>query len=88
MPEWIPAVFDLVSNEAGELLVRRTMTRERTVPSRWDAFDAEGHFAGSLELPPRFRVWDFGSDYVLGERRDDFDVPFVEMLELQRGGGL
>ena len=47
-------------------------------------FDSTGVWQGRLTMPPRFRVTDIGSDYVLGIWRNDDDVQFVRMFRLNK----
>ncbi len=55
---------------------------------RWyDIFDAQGRYLGEVELPQRFELWQAGEDFVLGVRKDDFDVEFVEMYRLGKVAG-
>ena len=52
-------------------------------PSKATAiFDGEGHWLGEVEVPIGFAISEIGLDYILGTRRDEFDVPYVEMYSL------
>jgi hypothetical protein len=35
-----------------------------------------------VETPPRFRIFQIGSDFMLGRWRDELDVDHVRMYEL------
>ena len=48
-------------------------------------FDSEGLYLGVVETPPRFRIYEIGSDYLLGGWKDDLDVDHVRMYELVKG---
>jgi hypothetical protein len=69
----------------GRLWVRETAPPD-AAGSRWVAFRSDGVMLGSVVLPARFRVLEFGADHVLGVRRDDLDVQQVELYALRRGG--
>jgi hypothetical protein len=50
--------------------------------SWYDLFDADGRYLGPVRFPDRFRIFEIGPDYVLGVRRDELDVEFVELYRL------
>ena len=56
---------------------RLVLGQPRTAPTRWDAFDAEGAFLGTVELPARFTPHVLRGARVTGVLRDDLDVEFV-----------
>jgi hypothetical protein len=47
-------------------------------------FSVAGELLGSVILPERFTIHEIGVDYVLGVWRDDLDVEFIRMYELDR----
>jgi hypothetical protein len=53
-------------------------------PVRWHVFHPEGAWLGDLVTPPRFTVLEVGADYILGVRRDEYDVQRIETLTLIR----
>lgn len=53
-------------------------------PSRWDVFDARGVWLGEVEMPPRFRPYEIGPDYVAGVWRDDVDVEHARVYALHK----
>jgi hypothetical protein len=53
--------------------------------SRWSVFGADGELLGVLEMPPGLEPLDIGPDYVLGLRRDDLGVEYVQLHSLHRG---
>jgi hypothetical protein len=53
-------------------------------PVRWHVFHPEGAWQGDVVTPVRFTVFEVGVDYVLGVRRDEYDVQHVETLSLRR----
>jgi len=50
----------------------------------YDVFDPDGRYLGPVYLPDRFSIWQIGADFVLGVRRDEMNVEFVEMYRLTR----
>lgn len=51
----------------------------------WHVFTAEGKYLGSIRMPERFDVLDIGTDYVLGQWRDDLGVERLRIYELVKG---
>lgn len=49
-------------------------------------FAEDGVLLGTVTLPPGLAILDIGTDYILGFRRDEFDVEYVELYELRKGG--
>lgn len=52
--------------------------------SRWSVFAASGELLGTVRLPDGVDVLDIGSDYVLGLKKDEMDVEYVQMFRLRR----
>jgi len=50
----------------------------------WEVFSPEGAWMGSVGTPPRFEVFDIGSDYLTGVFRDDLDIEHPQVLSLSR----
>jgi hypothetical protein len=55
-------------------------------PGRWTVFDPEGRMLGTVATPARFRVFEIGTDYVLGVWADDMDVEHVRLFTLEKTG--
>jgi hypothetical protein len=85
VPAQIPAVSDLAISPEGEVLVGREGQLPSQQVSIVDVFDRRGTFLGELRLPRRFRMLEVGTDYVLGLRLDDDDVPSIEVYRLIKG---
>lgn len=51
---------------------------------RWEVFDLAGVWLGTVETPPGFEVHEIGTDRVLGVAKDEYDVPYVQVLGLDR----
>jgi hypothetical protein len=64
--------------------------REYTRPGdrewSYSVFSADGVLLGTLRMPTALTILDIGADYVLGLRRDEFDVEYVQLHELRKGG--
>ena len=54
--------------------------------SSWYVFDEQGAWLGEVDTPPGLHIFEIGTDYVLGRRRDALDVPSVVMIPLDRSG--
>ena len=86
VPDTLPAVRGLVVGSGGELWVQREPVVKRRGRALLDLFDGEGRYLGEVRVPSPLFVKEVGEDYLLGVRYDEFDVPFVEMYALRRGG--
>ena len=53
--------------------------------STWDVLEGDGRYAGSIELPRRFRVFRIIDDAIYGAARDEDGVEQVVRLRLRRG---
>ena len=54
---------------------------------RWWIFDPSGRWLGEPSVPSDLTIREIGSDYILGVRRDEFDVESVAVFRLNRKGG-
>ena len=65
---------------------RKVWVQEYVIPginhATWSVFDAVGLLLGQVEAPLRFEPYHIGTDFVLGEWRDDLDVEYVRLYEL------
>lgn len=53
-------------------------------PSHWDVFDREGALVATARLPDAFVPHQFTEEGVLGVRRGELDVPYVELYQIER----
>jgi len=60
------------------LVQRRPGEPAPEVTQAWAVFDPQGRWLGTLQTPLGLTVADVDEEYVLGVRRDEFDVPYVE----------
>ncbi len=70
---------------------QRNLWAERYGPFReeessWYVFDEQGVWLGEVATPTGLYIFEIGTDYVLGVRRDELDVPFVVVIPLDRSG--
>jgi len=85
-PETRPAYTELLVDSEGCVWAgayQSMVTLDQ--PRRWEVFDPDGAWLGTLETPARFAVFEIGRDYVLGRRSDELDVEHVQVLRLTRG---
>lgn len=95
--ESYPAFGSLLSGPGGTTWVQNILTAadisegevEEINPQdlgspRWDVFDPEGRFLGTLELPRRFTPLRVVDDAIYGVWRDDLDVQHVMLLQIER----
>lgn len=82
-PEVMPAHGPLRVDDDGNLWVQE-YSPWRDEPSRWSVYSEEGRVLGRVTLPARFTVHQLGSDFVLGVRRDEYDIEQVVIFPLQR----
>jgi hypothetical protein len=85
VPTQLAAVTDLAVAPGGEVLVGREGQLPGQPSTIIDVFNRAGSFIGILRLPPRFKLLDVGTDYVLGRRLDDDDVAVIEVYRLIKG---
>jgi len=52
----------------------------------WSVFAEDGRFRGTVHFPSRFRLFEVGSDFVLGSWPDDDGAPHVQLIDLLKGG--
>jgi hypothetical protein len=83
--ETMPAHGELRADAAGGLWVSDYRLTSDD-PGRWTVFDPEGRMLGTVATPARFRVFEIGTDYVLGVWRDDMDVEHVRLFTLEKSG--
>jgi hypothetical protein len=85
-PETMPAYRDLLVDSEGHVWVQ-----EYQLPGaeqlRWTVFDPEGAMLGVVETPADLRIYQIGSDFVLGRWTDDLDVEHVQLYQLLKESG-
>ena len=85
VPAGKPVVGWVVAGTDGAILLASGRPGDPAFgPLRWTVIDSDGAFLGRIDIPEGFVPLDFGPDYVLGEWRDELDVPHVRMYQLSR----
>jgi len=54
-------------------------------PTRWSVVSPEGAWVTDVILPPRFRLWSAGRDWVAWVRMDDLDLEYAVVWRFDRG---
>ena len=83
-PETLPAFSDLEADAAGRLWVKDYVVGGEE--NRWDVFEPDGRWLGTVVLPRGFNPTEIGEDYVLGIVRDDLGVELVRVHRIEKGG--
>ena len=83
-PDSLPAYSELRVDPDGYVWAERFKAFEPS--GHWDVYSDEGGFLGTLTLPAALRVVEIGRDFVLGVRRDELGVEYVQEFELVRPG--
>ncbi len=80
----LPAYERVILDRAGNLWLAEYSVLEE--PPVWLVLSPEGHWLGSVAVPPGGRISEIGEDYVLGTWRDEMDVETVRMYGLVKPG--
>lgn len=76
-PETLPAFSGLAADAAGNLWVQEYAVGDDV--NRWDVFDPDGRWLGTVGLPPGLEPYEIGEDYVLGAVDDELGVERVRL---------
>src|SRR5690606_3781961 len=83
-PETMPAYADLEADAAGRLWVKDYVVGGEE--NRWDVFEPDGRWLGTVVLPRGLDPTEIGEDYILGIVRDDLGVERVRVHRIEKGG--
>jgi hypothetical protein len=83
MPEQVPAFQAMLVDAAAHVWLERYRLPGDTV-SRWEVVAPDGRWLGTVNAPPRLRVFQVGSDFVLGRHLDSLGVERVRVHSLNR----
>lgn len=86
LPEVFPPYDHFVADSEGALWVGDYAAPDDE-KSFWTVFSPEGQLLARVEIDSALRLFDVGSDYVLGVRTDDLGVERVELFHLTRDPG-
>jgi hypothetical protein len=81
---WPAHAADLVVDTDLNLWVRESWSPPDG-GSVWSVFTNDGRYVGSVPMPANVDILDVGPDHVIGVRRDDWGVEYVEQFTLDRG---
>lgn len=82
-PDLIPPYGDMLIDSSGNLWLQDYDDR-LAYTGDWNVYRPDGRFIARIRLPAGIKVYDIGSDYVLGVERDDLDVEHVRVYRLDR----
>ncbi len=79
-PKDLPPYFELFADTAGTLWAQTSVPGTgTTVLSR---LTSDGKALSDVRLPKEIRVFEVGSDYVLGSYEDERDIPHVALYRV------
>ncbi len=83
IPEYLPAYQRLLVDDEGNLWVENYRLPWGTQP-RWEVFDPDGRWLGTVETPEGVRPYQIGRDFLLGRHRDDLGVERIRVYDLTK----
>lgn len=83
-PETVPPHAELLVDADGNLWVQEWNASPST-RRHYRIFAPDGAFQGLVECPEGLRIFEAGSDYVLGIWRDESDVEFIQVHQVEKG---
>ena len=78
----MPWFSDLSSDPDGNLWVERYALPWEVGPARWDVFDSDGRWSGTVEVPADLEIHEIGANYVLGRAIDSAGVERIQLYDL------
>jgi hypothetical protein len=83
VPDHMPAFAGLSADALGYLWVETYDGPGDELPS-YDIFDPEGRMVGGATLPEDMEILEIGEDHLLALFRDELEVEYVRLYDLQR----
>ena len=84
LPTTVPQFRSLAIQEGGRIWVEEfRIPAEANGPSTWQVYDSAGAHLGEAVLPAGFRPFSITRDEVMGLWRDELDVEFIRVYELE-----
>jgi hypothetical protein len=83
VPDSVSAVEMLIVDRLNHVWVGHRLDAD-TEYRTWAVFRDDGVLLGELQIPAAFDIHEIGYDYILGVTRDQFGVPYVELITLTR----
>jgi len=75
MPDHLPPYFELFADTAGTLWAQTSVPGDGT--TEFARTTADGRSLPTIRIPKEIRVFEVGTDYLLGAFEDDSDTPHV-----------
>lgn len=85
LPEFEPPYSTFRIADDSTLWVEHFVTREHTGATEWDVFLPDGHWQGTITLPPGFSPTQIAEHEILGVWKDPDGVDHVVAYPLERG---
>jgi hypothetical protein len=82
-PDRMPAYSDF-EVDADENLWVEEYRRPGDDQPRWRVFDPDGVWLGTVEVPPGLRIYEIGTDYLLGRWDDELGVEHIRVHSLAK----
>jgi hypothetical protein len=80
-PATVPA-FQRIEVDAARRIWVQDYSVTQDAALTWTVFDRTGKLLGTVTTPARYRLLDFGADYVLGRWRDEDGVAYIRLFSL------
>jgi len=80
-PKTIPAFQRILVDPSGRIWAQ-SHARAYHVPLEWTVFDRDGKMLGVVQNPVGFRIFEVGTDYVLGRLRDAKGQAHIQLYSL------
>jgi len=81
-PTHYPAYSGILSSDDGSIWVERYPLAQES--RHWKVFSPEGDLVATVDLPSGFRIMWVGENQVAGVAKNELDVEFVEVRDIQR----
>lgn len=80
-PRTIPGFQRLLTDPTGRIWAQHQLIAPQ-IPLQWSVFDPAGKMLGVVAVPVGFRVFEVGSDYILGRLRDAKGQAHIQLYTL------
>lgn len=84
VPPTMPAFSAMIADADGNLWVKEYRVPWATGPAIWRIFAPNGEARAIAHLPDDLVVHEIGPEYILGMRRDELDVEYIQLYPLRR----
>ena len=80
-----PAVDELLTDQTKKVWARQFRHPTDNAHHQWLVFFPDGRIAARIRVPLSFEILDAGDDYLLGVSRDEVDVEYVQLYQIEKG---